>query len=91
MCLQSRDKVMTEAQKRRSQQADAGPVSKAQGAVKAAANGQAGEAGAGAGGGSAAGGSELRAMVAKLKRKAEQQQEKQRAQALGTGAKKARL
>ncbi len=89
--LQSRDKVMTETQKRRSQQADAGPASKAQGAAKATANGQAGEAGAGAGEGSAAGGSELRAMVAKLKRKAEQEQEKQRAQALGTGAKKARL
>lgn len=88
--LQARDQVLTEVAKRRSQQ----PQQPAPGAGKQGSKQQsaAGPDGGPPQTGASGGGADLRAMVAKLKRKAEVQQDKDRAQALGKGAgKKAKL
>ncbi|GIL97701.1 hypothetical protein Vretimale_3279 [Volvox reticuliferus] len=89
--MQAREKVMTEVQKRRVQQpAHEKPEGPKQGHQEhngaAAENGttEPPQQGRGAS-------NDLRIMVAKLKRKAEAQQEKERVQALGNGQKKARF
>ncbi|GLI59639.1 hypothetical protein VaNZ11_001564 [Volvox africanus] len=91
--MQAREKVMTEVQKRRAQQPtlkkleDLKQGQQEQNGASAAAENGATDAPQQQRGAS----SDLRIMVAKLKRKAEAHQEKERAQALGKGQKKARL
>ncbi|GIL58605.1 hypothetical protein Vafri_13624 [Volvox africanus] len=91
--MQAREKVMTEVQRRRAKQPtlkkpeDLKQGQQEQNGASAAAENGAADAPQQRRGAS----SDLRIMVAKLKRKAEAHQEKERAQALGKGQKKARL